>query len=207
MGEPNSISNEVLTNILLATLDPALKLSAREFEQTGLHRLVLLNYFNTFKAELGNLTGWKNLDSFEYAAYYRANFAEIEEEKVRSEKWCATLVEHDLSATRGLLIYDEQEVRRAVSLRGVRLYLLRDGEFLFYSDRYGNALLKGDILTIFDKFEKSRYDSGSGESGFIMMMKLLSGLVEKSIDNRKARITDAENLNARLKNVIESYGK
>lgn len=194
MGKPDdSTELEMLREVASALLHPTKGVPVAPLRNSGLHRVMVANGFESLTPEIKDLAGWKSLQEYSYKMPVNADREIFEEGEKATARWLEKLREANLSDHMAILLYDGDRTG-PVSARRYRLYLLRDGRVLYYEGGINTLSLRpkivcGGVLDVLDALDASheRWRRASDQP-FLIMLSAFSRALENAMSNRERKL-------------------
>lgn len=209
MGEPDSKEIDPMAKVALAALGPSGRVPVQILLDTKLHREIVRQHVEGLEDEIKNLVGWRPLSDYGYpTSWYDSTLADERQGKELNVKWQAALEADSLSEEKAILLFDGETMRAPTP--DYRLYILRDGRWLFYNGgfhgRSPREIVCDDALTVLDYLDNNyRWSTYSGvaTASFIIMLSALHKVLGYAISDRKEKIDAQRALQKNLQRAID----
>ena len=204
MGKPDATMTEQTTSLLLSLLSPAAQVKGGELIASGLHRLVLQQYFDSISPHIKDFVGWKALHEYTIAPYWReTSVDDVKTGKKLTAAWLGHLEELAIADEKAIQIYNGE--RLSMPAPDLQLFVLRDGRLLyckagFHSDSWKRVPTVGSVLEVLDAMGNGYGGSmfSASQYSFLIIMRALNDALNTAIKDRERKLAEHQQLHEKL---------
>lgn len=207
MGEPVSTTEEMVREVASAMFHPTKGVPVELLRDSGLHRDMMVQSYALLSPEIKNLTGWKMLSEYDHLQHGNPPLDVMKKGQRETTLWLERLSEANLSECQAILMYNGEHT--APPAKDYRLFLLRDGQILYYAGGiYSHSVrpefLCGSALEVLAALDK-KYPNHrflAGEQPFLVMVRAFSTVLRRAIASREQKLADQKKIQAAIDQLV-----